>query len=102
MSYFLAFLNFAFHGFIEFDENGINIPCVNSTTIIEGDDDYFGEDDHMAHHYATTVYFKDLVDYQKTQLETWKKPHSRVFSRLSIVALAFFIIFGLLHNLSPP
>lgn len=100
MSYFLAFLNFAFHGFIDFDENGVNIPCVNSTTIIEGDDDYFGEDDHMAHHYATTVYFRDLKEYQASQIETWKKHHASVFRRLSIVELAVFILFGLWDKLA--
>lgn len=31
---------------------------VNSTCIVDGEDDLFGEDDHMAHHYNTTVYFK--------------------------------------------
>lgn len=31
---------------------------VNSTCIVNGEDDMFGEDDHMTHHYNTTVYFK--------------------------------------------
>lgn len=37
---------------------GNHISMVNSTCIVEGDDDMFGEDDHMSHHYNTTVYFK--------------------------------------------
>jgi hypothetical protein len=37
---------------------GNHVAMVNSTCIVEGEDDLFGEDDHMAHHYSTTVYFK--------------------------------------------
>jgi hypothetical protein len=37
---------------------GNHVAMVNSACIVEGEDDLFGEDDHMAHHYNTTVYFK--------------------------------------------
>jgi hypothetical protein len=70
MTYFLALINYGFHGFIEFDSQGNHIACVNSTTIIEGDDDYFGEDDHMAHHYHPGVYYHDLQAHQKTQVSS--------------------------------
>lgn len=93
MTYFLAFMNFGFHGFVEFDENGNHIPCVNSTAIIEGEDDYFGEDDHMAHHYATRVYFRDLPAYQATEVGDFKLHHGSVFRKLSIVELSAFILF---------
>lgn len=93
MTFFLAFMNFAFHAFIDFDEDGHNIWCVNSTTIIEGDDDYFGEDDHMAHHFATHVYWRDLTKHRDTKLEDFKKYHAAVFRGLSIVELAAFILF---------
>ena len=68
MTYFLALLNFGFHGFIEFDEAGKSLPYVNSTTIIEGDDDYFGEDDHMAHHYNANVTHRDLLAHQASKV----------------------------------
>jgi hypothetical protein len=68
MTYFLALLNIGFHGFIEIDSNGNNIPCVNSTCIINGDDDYFGEDDHMAHHYNINVYYRDLPALQASKV----------------------------------
>lgn len=42
MTFFLALLNFGFHGFIEFDDEGKSIEEVNSTVIIEGDDDSWG------------------------------------------------------------
>ena len=69
MTYFLALINIGFHGFIEYDENGKSIPCVNATMIVNGDDDLFGEDDHMTHHYNTNVYFKDLKTHQATKIE---------------------------------
>jgi hypothetical protein len=100
MTYFLALLNIGFHGFVEFDENGKNIPCVNSSTIIEGEDDYFGEDDHMAHHYNQNVFYKDLIEHQKTKVEEFKKYKASVFKNLSILELSIFILFGLWEKLS--
>lgn len=95
MSYFLALINIGYHGFLEFDESGVSIPCVNSTCIIEGDDDYFGEDDHMSHHYNTNVYFRDLKVHQATKTEEFKQYRASVFRRLSIVELSIFILLGL-------
>lgn len=92
MTYFLAFMNFGFHGFVEFDENGQHIECVNSIAIVDGDDDYFGEDDHMAHHYATRVFYSDLPAYRETQMEEFKKHHASVFRGFSIVELSLFIL----------
>ena len=95
MTYFLAFLNIGFHGFIEFDESGKSIPCVNATTIIDGEDDYFGEDDHMAHHYNTGVYYRELPEHQAKKVEEFKKYKASVFKGLSIVELSIFILLGL-------
>lgn len=100
MSYFLALLNIGFHGFIEYDESGISIPSVNATTIIEGDDDSFGEDDHMAHHYNSTVYYRDLPELQASKVEEFKKYHSSVFRKLSIVELSIYIILGVWEKLA--
>ena len=100
MSYFLALLNIGFHGFIEFDEEGKNIPYVNSTTIIDGDDDYFGEDDHMAHHYNPSVNHKDLAEHQLSKVENFKKYKASVFQKLSILELSIFLLFGLWDKLA--
>jgi len=100
MSYFLALLNFGFHGFVEFDEAGEHIECVNATTIINGDDDYFGEDDHMAHHYNQNVYFRDLPALQASKLEEFKKYKASVFQKLSIVELSIFVLLGLWDKLA--
>jgi len=95
MTYFLALINIGYHGFIEMDSNGASIPCVNSTCIIEGDDDYFGEDDHMSHHYNTNVYFRDLPALQASKVEEFKKYRGSVFRGLSILELSIFILFKL-------
>lgn len=100
MTYFLALINIGFHGFIEYDENGKSIPCVNSTAIILGDDDYFGEDDHMAHHYYPNVYYSDLDKHQSTQIEEFKKHKASVFQKLSILEVSIFILFGLWDELA--
>lgn len=100
MSYFLALLNIGFHGFIEFDENGKSIACVNATTIIDGSDDTFGEDDHMAHHYNSNVYYRDLKPLQASKVEEFKKYRASVFRELSIVELSIFIIFNLWEKLA--
>lgn len=95
MTYFLALINIGFHGFIEYDENGKHVPTVNSTTIIDGEDDLFGEDDHMAHHYNTNVYFRDLPEHQKSKIELFKKTKASVFQKISIVELSIFILLNL-------
>lgn len=100
MTYFLALINIGFHGFIEFDEKGHNIEVVNSCTIVEGEDDLFGEDDHMAHHYNIGVYFKDLPAHQKSKIEEFKKYKASVFKKLSIVELSIFILLGLWDKLA--
>lgn len=100
MTFFLALINFGFHGFIEYDNNGQSINCVNSSTIIEGDDDYFGEDDHMAHHYNSNVGYKDLPALQASKVEEFKAKKASVFRKLSILELSIFILFGLWDKLA--
>lgn len=94
MTFFLGIINIGFHGFLEFDENGEHIPEVNATTIIEGDDDYFGEDDHMAHHYNTTVFYKDLPALQASKVDIFKQRKASVFRQLSIFELSILIVLG--------
>ena len=100
MTYFLALINIGFHGFIEFDENGENIALVNSSTIIGGEDDYFGEDDHMTHHYHPNVYFSDLPKHQQSKIDDFAKYKASVFEKLSILELSIFILFGLWDELA--
>jgi len=102
MTYFLAFINFAFHGFLELDETGTHLACVNSVVITDGDDDYWGEDDHMAHHYFTAVSHRDLSAHQESQKEMWKKRNGSCFKKLSIVELAVLILLKEWKRLAGP
>jgi hypothetical protein len=99
MTYFLALINVGFHGFIEYNSEGVSVPEVNSTTIIDGDDDYWGEDDHMAHHYAGHVYHRDLPEYQEKRRELYTQRKASVFKGLSIAELSVYLIFGMMDKL---
>lgn len=92
MTYFLAFINIGLHGYIEFDGQGKHVQVINSTAVVDGEDDYFGEDDHLAHHYATNVYFKDLPDYRNKRMEDFKKHHASVFQKFSILEHSLFLL----------
>jgi len=100
MTYFLALLNIGFHGMLEFDDEGNHIAVVDSSTIIDGEDDVFGEDDHMTHHYNTGVYFKDLKEHQNSKIEDFKKHRATVFRTISIVELSIFTLLGLWDKLA--
>ena len=100
MTFFLALLNIGFHGFLEFDSEGKSIECINSTTIVDGEDDFFGEDDHMAHHYNSKVYYRDLPALQEAKREEFKKYRASVFRGVSIVELSIFIVLGLWDKLA--
>lgn len=100
MTYFLALINIGFHGFLEFDESGNHVAMVDSTCIIDGDDDVFGEDDHMAHHYNTGVYFKDLKEHQAGKVSEFQRTKASVFRKLSIAELSIFIILGIWDKLA--
>lgn len=93
MTFFLSFMNFAFHAFVDYDEKGEPIDCVYATALTEGDDDYFGENDHMAHHYSTHVYWRDLDEHRPTHIEDFKKYHGAVFKDISIVECAAMLLF---------
>lgn len=92
MTFFIALLNVSFHGFLEFEEDGAHIPCINSITIIDGEDDSFGEDDHMAHHYFMSVEHPDLERHQATRHEEWARRHASVFKELAVLELSIFML----------
>eukprot|EP01038_Epipyxis_sp_PR26KG_P006117 gene6117-8432_t len=100
MTFFLALINVGFHGFLEFDKTGTNIQMVNSTTIIDGEDDLFGEDDHMAHHYNANVYYRDLPEHQQSKLTEYSKYKATVFRKFSIVELSILILLGVWDRLA--
>jgi len=100
MTYFLALINIGFHGFLEYDTDGSHIGVVDASAIVHGDDDLFGEDDHMAHHYNTAVYYRDLTALQTAKQAEYAKYRASVFQKLSIVELSIFMVFGLWDQLA--
>lgn len=46
----------------------------------------------MAHHYATSTYWRDLDEWDRKQLNEWKAHKASVFQHLSIVELSIFIL----------
>jgi len=79
MTFFLSIINWGFHAFIELDENGEHLPCVNALTIIDGQDDYFGEDDHMVHHYSPQTWYTQTQTYHDRVMEDHRKYVGSVF-----------------------
>lgn len=94
MTFFLAIVNWGFHAFILFDENGQQVPCVNSLTIINGMDDSFGEDDHMAHHYSPQTWYTKTHEFQEKIHADLVKYHGSVFKEVSIVELGALVCFN--------
>jgi len=92
MTFFLAFINFGLHGFVEFTPEGEHIPCVNSSVITGGDDDFFGEDDHMAHHYHTAVTHRDLPAHHAAQKEEWGRHVGSCFRDMAIPELSALML----------
>jgi len=92
MSAFLSIVNWGFHAFVEYDEHGVQIPCVDSLTIVDGMDDYFGEDDHMAHHYSPQTWYTDLHKFQQKVRADVVKYNGAVFKGVSIVELSVLVL----------
>ena len=93
MAFFLVIINLGWHGFIESDADGKFIPSICSSTIIDGYDDSFGEDDHIAHHNFGRVSHDRLGDHQTTQHALWARHHAPVFKRLATMELGIYIFF---------
>jgi hypothetical protein len=94
-SFFIGFINVAYHAFVEYDHDGKSIPYVNSTTIVDGEDDYFGEDDHMAHHYHTGVYYRELPNHRASKAEDFKRVRASKFRGLSSPEMAGLLLFNM-------
>jgi len=92
MTFFLALINLGFHAFIENDSSGKRIQCVESVTLLGSEDDFFGEDDHMSHHYHPLVYWRDASKHHCTQREMWAKYHASVFQGADIFSFSFMVV----------
>ena len=95
MTTFLALINWGFHSFIEFDEKGRISPLISALTIVDGEDDTFGEDDHISHHLVPQKWHTQVRSWREdTHMEDIKKVRGSVFQKVSIPELAALITLG--------
>ncbi len=99
MSSFLALLTLAQHGFLEYDDDGLTVKHVTAITILDGHDDSFGEDDHLAHHYFPGVTHDRLPELQSSQERAWARWHGSVFKGTSIIEIAILLQLGRIDRL---
>jgi len=92
MSFFLALINMGFHAFIENGADNLRKSTVQSITFLNGADDFFGEDDHMAHHNQSNVYYRDLPQVQKAQLDIWSTQKASVFQGYDIFSFTMTVL----------
>ena len=94
MSTFLALINFGQHGFLEFDDEGRHVKHVTSVTILDGYDDSFGEDYHVAHHHFPNVQHDKLLEHVARERPEWADCHGAVFEKTTIFEVALMMHFG--------
>lgn len=99
MTVFLAVLNVGFHGFYE-EAEGKAVQSVVSSTILEGDDDYWGEDDHMAHHAYPVLHHEEIPALHIARVLEFSKTRASVFRNLSSLELGLFILLRLWERLA--
>lgn len=94
MSTFLAIINIGQHGFLEFDDEGRRVKHVASITIVDGHEDSFGEDYHVAHHHFPSVQHDKLAGHVASERSEWARCHGAVFEKTTIVEVALMINFS--------
>lgn len=91
MSCFLALINLGWHGFLEFDKSGRIVRHVASGTIVDGYDDSFAEDFHVAHHHFPRVTHRETPEHVVDQRAEFAACHGAIFERTTIFELAIMV-----------
>ena len=94
MTTFLSIINIGQHGFLEFDDSGRHVKHVTSTTIIDGPDNYFGEDYHVAHHYDRRVDHRGVSAHVARERSAWASCHGTVFENTTFFEITLMIARG--------
>lgn len=94
MSCFLSLLNIGWHGFLEFDQTGEQVKHVTSATILDGYDDSYGEDFHLAHHHFSSIGHDALAEHAVVEQREWGRCHGSVFEKTTIFELSVLMILG--------
>ena len=94
MSTFLTIINIGQHGFLEFDEAGRHVKHVTSTTVLDGADDSFGEDYHVAHHHFPGVDHDKLPEHVARERSQWARCNGAVFEKTTFFEVAIAMCLG--------
>ena len=94
MSTFLSIINIGQHGFLEFDAAGRHVEHVTSTTIIDGLDDAYGEDYHVAHHHFPGVDHDGLSEHVARERPAWTRCNGTVFENTTFFEIAIMMVRG--------
>ncbi len=94
MSTFLSIISIGQHGFLEFDKAGQHLKHVTSTTILDGIDDSFGEDYHLAHHLFPAMAHDKLPQHVARERSEWARCNGAVFKNTTFFEIAIMIHLG--------
>ena len=94
MSAFLAVVNWGQHGFLEHDGDGRLVDHVTNLTILEGEDNSFWEDHHLAHHVRPAAAHDEYEEVQSSEMAGWARSHGALFKDTSIVEIAVLMQLG--------
>jgi len=88
--FFLSAVNWTWHGFCDKDQ--IDNEYINSTTFINGTDNVFNEDYHVAHHLQHTMHWIKLKTHYEENIEVYKKNQATIFTDIQQIELFFYMI----------
>ena len=88
MSAFLAVVNWGQHGFLEYDDDGRIVDHVTNLTIVNGEDNSFWEDHHLAHHVLPAAAHDEYPALETSEMPEWARWHGALFKDTSIVEIA--------------
>ena len=94
MSVFLSLINIGQHAFLDYDETGQHLKHVTSTTIVDGLDDSFGEDYHVAHHHFPQVDHDRLSEHVDKERLAWVHCRGAIFHRTTFIEIAMMTYLG--------
>jgi len=88
---FHSAINWTWHGFCDKDQ--IDNEYINSTTFVNGTDNVFNEDYHVAHHLQHTMHWIDLKKHYENNIEIFKQNQATIFTDIQQIELFFYMIF---------
>lgn len=94
MSAFLAVVNWGQHGFLEHDDDGRIVDHVTNLTILDGEDNSFWEDHHLAHHVRPAAAHDEYGALVTSEKPEWARWHGTLFKDTSIVEIAVLMQLG--------